>query len=385
MSNRCYECFRPLSHCFCDAIPQIDNRTDILILQHVGERSHPFNTARIVRKSLARCQLMVDHNQHFAQRPLPIRMGAALLYPSEGALSLSELPVDQRPAQLVIVDGTWHQAQTIVRDAPQLRDLPQYRLTPAAPGRYRIRREPTPQSLSTLEATVQALRELEPQTAGLDQLTAAFDQMVEGQLDFPATHAAWRRKQSRLPQQRGIPRAVLGDLNGLVIAYGESTPFDSKAANAPRTAKELRLPVNWVAKRLGTGESFSCLLRPPKELPLAAQQHMRLTPDEFCRQAVSTDEFRLRWGRFLNRQDTLVVYHERTLQLLRNCDAPRPRCLALKSTFGKRHPQCRSLEDLLDAAGLPMPQATSWRANQRLEMAVSLVEHLRKVASTDSR
>ena len=42
-----------MSHCFCEAIPQIDNRTDVLILQHVGERFHPFNTARIVQKSSA--------------------------------------------------------------------------------------------------------------------------------------------------------------------------------------------------------------------------------------------------------------------------------------------------------------------------------------------
>lgn len=375
MSNRCYECFRPLSHCFCDAIPQIDNRTDILILQHIGERFHPFNTARIVQNSLARCQLVVDHNQRFARRQLPIGPDAALLFPSTNARPLNELAPKARPAQLIIVDGTWRQAQTIVRDAPQLRGLRRFRLSPASPGRYRIRREPTPQSLSTLEATVAALHELEPDTAGLGQLTAAFDQMVEGQLDYPATHAVWRRKQSRLPQQRGIPRAVLSDPKRLVIAYGESTPHEVDRS------KSERLPLSWVAQRLGTSEVFRGLLRLEKELSPGALQHMRLTSDDIRRQGISMDQFRRQWGDFVGRQDTLVVYHERTLQLLRNCKAFLPRCLALKSTFGKRHPQCRSLEDLLAEVGLPLPLPAGWRADQRLEMAVSLVQHLRQVAA----
>ncbi len=63
MRERCYQCFRPLSLCFCDAIPRIENRTDVLILQHVGERFHPFNTARIVQKALRHCRLIADHNQ----------------------------------------------------------------------------------------------------------------------------------------------------------------------------------------------------------------------------------------------------------------------------------------------------------------------------------
>ena len=126
--RRCYECFRPVSLCFCEAIPRIDNRTDVLILQHVGERFHPFNTARIVQKALRRCRLIADHNRRFAAHHLPIQATAGLLYPRANAPSLTELPAAERPGQLVIIDGTWHQAKTIVRDVPQLQDLPCYRL-----------------------------------------------------------------------------------------------------------------------------------------------------------------------------------------------------------------------------------------------------------------
>ncbi len=177
--QRCYECFRPLSFCFCDAIPQIDNLTDVLILQHVGERFHPFNTARIVKKALRNCQLIVDHNHRLGTHNLPILANAGLLYPGENAPVLSDLSSDERPEQLIIIDGTWHQAKTIVRDVLQLHDLPCYRLAPTSPGQYRIRREPNAHSLSTLEATVGALHALEPSTTGLDQLLDAFDQMAD--------------------------------------------------------------------------------------------------------------------------------------------------------------------------------------------------------------
>ncbi len=128
--QRCYQCFRPMSLCFCEAIPRIDNRTDVLILQHVGERFHPFNTARIVQKALRHCHLIADHNQRLGTHPLPIQANAGLLYPRANAPLLTELSAAERPDQLVIIDGTWHQAKTIVRDVPQLRDMPCYRLRP---------------------------------------------------------------------------------------------------------------------------------------------------------------------------------------------------------------------------------------------------------------
>ncbi len=192
VSQRCYQCFRPLSLCFCEAIPTIDNRTDVLILQHTAERAHPFNTARIVRRALRRCRLMVETNRRLASHWLPLSPNAGLLFPRANARRLAELPAAERPSQLVIIDGTWQQAKSIVRDVPRLRELPCYRLEPPVAGRYRIRLEPNAESLSTLEATVAALRVLERETAGLDQLLFAFDKMVDDQLSHP-TFAAYRR------------------------------------------------------------------------------------------------------------------------------------------------------------------------------------------------
>lgn len=379
--ERCYECFRPISLCFCEAIPRIDNRTDILILQHVGERSHPFNTARIVQQALRRCHLIADHNQRLGTHHLPIQANAGLLYPRANAPCLTELATDRRPAQLVIIDGTWHQAKTIVRDVPQLRDLPCYRLAPSSPGQYRIRLEPDAQSLSTVEATVAALKVLEPDTVGLDQLLTAFDKMVENQLRQAASHAAWRQNNKRQSRPRYLPHTLLQNMElqttglqntgSLVVAYGESTP----GRRGQRKANPS--PVNWVAQRLDTAERFSCRLRQQPPLSDTALKHMQLSAADFD-VAVSPDEFRDRWSRFLRRNDVLIVYHQRTFDLLRHIDASQPRCMVLKSIFGQWQTGLHSLEELLAVEGVALPTAQNRsRAIQRLDMTVALIEHLK--------
>ena len=73
------------------------------------------------------------------------------------------------PAHLIALDGTWSHARKLYVQNPWLHALPHYRIDPSAPSNYRIRREPSPSHLSTLESVLAALRSLEPETEGLDQ------------------------------------------------------------------------------------------------------------------------------------------------------------------------------------------------------------------------
>lgn len=371
LPKRCYGCFRPVSLCFCKAIPRILNRTEVLILQHVGERAHPFNTARIVSRSLNQCRIITDHNRKFNARSLPLQSGAGLLYPGDGAVVLDDLPPEQRPRQLVIIDGTWHQARTIVRDTPQLQALPCFRLTPSQPGQYRIRLEPDAQSLSTVEATVSALRTLEPQTEGWDELLAAFDVMVTDQLKQRGDRTVQRHKKSRSPGPIHIPRSILQDPGKLVVAYGETPPRrEGRAAHT-------RCPINWFAQRFGSGERFESLLRPSFALSDQELSHMGLTRQGFDA-AITFESFAKRWREFLNHDDQLIVYHQNTYQLAHAGGQGDPRCLPLKSIFGKLSPGFQTLEDLLVKEGLDVPSDDSkCRAELRLQMAIMMLHHLR--------
>lgn len=181
----CYTCFKPRVACICAAIQRVDNRTGIIVLQHPRERLHPIGTARIARLGLANvriesCSQWIDASA--IRDRLPQR--TALLYPSEDARELSTLPAAERPQHLVVIDGTWFHAKKMVAAHRWLADLPAVGLPPQPPTRYRIRREPEPWCVATIEAIVAALRIIEPQTSGFDALLRCFATMVDRQAAY---------------------------------------------------------------------------------------------------------------------------------------------------------------------------------------------------------
>lgn len=369
--DHCFACRRPAADCFCAVIPRIDNRTDILILQHRRERRHPFNSARIVERALRRSRVIVGYSQELAELQLPFGPGTGLLYPGPNARLLAELPAEARPSQLVLLDGTWHHAKTLFRDIRSLHDLPQYRIEAPMPGRYRIRREPDLSSYSTLEATRLALQVLEPATPGLDRLMAAFDHMVQRQLAHPNFKRNWRSQSRRGRPTSRLPTTVQNQLRHVVVAYGEAGPrFD-----AERSAK---LPVYWVAERIGTGERFVNVIRPERALCDTFLEHLQLSRSAF-EQAISTEQFCRNWNAFLRPTDTIAVYNRGTLALLSSAQAACEPALVLKSVCADldRRTYC-DLAALLDAKRLRAgPSRFSGRAGKRLANSVTLVEYLR--------
>lgn len=359
---RCLRCHRPQRLCFCDAITHVDNRTPVLILQHRRERFHPFNTARIVNESLRQCTLMVAHNDELAQQfsVAELQPSAGLLYPGAEARLLSELPPEDRPGQLVILDGTWHQAKTLFRDIPRLQSLPQYRLAPSSPGRYRIRREPNEHALSTLEATVAALAAIEPETEGLNRLIETFDRMINDQIGrhvvpveaaVPVTN--WRRNERRRRGSANVPRVLAGNLNDIVVAYGEREP------GRP-------VPIYWTAVRLGCGERFQCAIESDVFEDASLMRHLCLDPKEID-VAVSVAEFRRSWRAFLRPSDHLAIQHFGTAGLLKTVDAEFSPIVILKSV------------NVPPVSAPVFPYGVS-RASQRLQTAVDYVYQLRSMS-----
>jgi DTW domain-containing protein YfiP len=377
-NNRCYECFRPKSVCFCAAIPRIDNRTEVLILQHRRERFHPFNTARIVNKALRNSSLLVDHTRNLAGR-FQLKKRTGLLFPGPGAQPITDIAPESCPEQLVVLDGTWHHAKTLLREIPVLRTLPRYQLAPTLPSRYRIRREPNTMALSTVEAAVAALRILEPETRGLDQLLNAFDAMVEGQLAHPKSATGQRLLKRRNRTFQNIPLALLGDLSNVVVAYGESP------AGARGCKRSAGPPIYWVAKRLGTGDTFSCLIAPSRPLDDVFLNHLELRRDEF-EAAVSLEEARLRWARFQRPGDVAAMFLAGSARLYSFLGGNPDLCLLLKSVDLGQNLTEPELEHFLIDQCIPMePVQHPGRAGKRLARAIALVRHLNAVGNTHLR
>lgn len=386
---RCYGCHRPIDRCFCNRIPVIDNRTRVLIVQHMRERFHPFNTARIVRRALLNSNLLVDHNDRLADllSKTALTPDTGLLYPGPGSQLLDDLAVAQRPKQLVVLDGTWHHSKTLVRDIPQLQRLPRYRLAPSEPSRYCIRREPDALFLSTVEATVAALRFLEPETLGFDELLAAFDNMIQSQLALPKAQYGSRRNHRRREKFLNIPRSLQSNIENIVVVYGESAPGFHRAEDYPNQdcppVANWRAPIYWVAERLGTGERFESAIHPPFALSSTFLKHIEL-PGAVFEQALSVDVVRQGWQAFLRPSDTIAYYYSNIPKLLDEMTGPCHPRLHLKSIQLSERPH-KTLEQLLAALKVEVsPVACAGRPGKRLAATVALAVYLHSYAASDS-
>jgi DTW domain-containing protein YfiP len=227
--------------CVCSYLRPIPNAVGVHILQHRREHRHALGTARLLRLGLASVHVHVLDLQGKggASTPVALPEGAGLLYPSADARDLATLAEEERPAHLVVIDGTWAHANRIYRDNPWISGLPRYGLSPSEGSRYRIRSEPRPECLSTVESVVAALRCLQPDLAGTEMLDSAFDRMIDAQIAASAresTHC--RKKRIRQRVCRAIPDVLLAADARIVVVYGEASPL---SAGNPQPRPPIRL------------------------------------------------------------------------------------------------------------------------------------------------
>ena len=193
---RCERCLRPVPHCLCPLIPQLNSRTRVLLLQHPSEVNHALNTARLAALGLVNAQLVVGEVfDDLATLLNPPGYQARLLFPADDAQPLQAYAPGDQPLLLVVPDGTWRKARKLLHLNPLLAALPRVTLSEVPASRYRLRKAPAADALSTLEAVVHALQTLES-PASFDALLRPFDALIEGQIQAMGDET-YRRNHDR--------------------------------------------------------------------------------------------------------------------------------------------------------------------------------------------
>ena len=252
----CRRCERPRSVCVCASIVRVPTRTQIVILQHPRERRVPIGTARLAELVFPNAvrHVGIDFTEHPVRELLASSGAPVLLYP--GAEPSAAPAPSVRPQTLVVLDGTWWQAEKLFKTNAFLAELPRIALAPSEPSRYRIRREPAAHCVSTIEAIVQALELLEGD-ASVARALAPFDAMVETQLAFAGRGQSRHVRKARTPRVHPLARLLATRRADIVVAYGEANawPKRSPLGHAPEI-------VHWAALRPFGGERFEALIAP---------------------------------------------------------------------------------------------------------------------------
>lgn len=286
----CARCRRPASVCYCAALPQLETKTRIVILQHPRERDMPIGTARMASLCLPNAELHVgarwDSHAALAAALSDPGRPPILLYPGAGARDILTDP-PTGPVTLVVVDGTWSQAKTVVRDNPILHALPRYAFAAPEPSQYRIRKEPRVEYVSTIEALMHVLGALEGAPDKFRALLDPLNTMVDNQLAAQARSP--RRHSARVPKALRPPKLALPDVRfeDIVVVVGEANawPYDS-GQHSQRD--EL---VHWLAHRVSTNETFSMIARPERPISPTTSFHTRLSDESLLAGTPRTEVF----------------------------------------------------------------------------------------------
>ncbi|MBV7535523.1 DTW domain-containing protein [Duganella sp. sic0402] len=189
----CAACLRPRQTCICHWVTALSNQVEVLILQHPMEVSNAKGSARLLHLSLANSRLEVGERFDPArlQAMLSPERRNVLLYPDteDAALGLAKPePFDpawlRTPLRLVVLDGTWRKSRKMLYLNPLLQSLPRMPLRETPPSHYLIRKAHLPDQLSTLEASVYALAQLENDATQYKPLIDAFDGFVAQQASY---------------------------------------------------------------------------------------------------------------------------------------------------------------------------------------------------------
>ncbi|WP_084657332.1 tRNA-uridine aminocarboxypropyltransferase [Hydrogenovibrio kuenenii] len=166
----CTKCHRLESLCLCSVLPELDNQVEVFFLQHPLETKHIKGTAWLTHASLKNTRFEVGEQFPKATLDDILRSNKRtfLLYPATQEEDVTTYQAESFPnefslpdCRVLILDGTWKKTKKMLFLNPALAKLPRIVINPDLPSNYKIRKQKNAQSLSTLEATMLLLEQLE--------------------------------------------------------------------------------------------------------------------------------------------------------------------------------------------------------------------------------
>jgi DTW domain-containing protein YfiP len=374
----CGRCRRPGPCCYCAHLTPIPSATGVVFLQHPRESKVPIGTCRMAHLALAGSELHqgVSFESHPRVRALAAAPhgDVAVLYPGGDACD-PEVFVARPPRHLIVLDGTWRQVRTMWRENPSLHGLPRIGFMPETPGNYRIRREPAPHCLATVEAIVETLGRLEGDPERFRPILGAFEQMVGTQLVYRALrpNPPWgRQKRARQRRVSVARRTLRARRDDIVVVYAEANAHPLARGG---TAPEL---VQLVSLRPSTGERFAAFAAPRGTLAPSTAHHLEVDASRLHGGAAVADVM-ARWQAFVGVGALLCAWGGYTGDLLRREGDPPRDTLDLRDAMIRELNRpvggMEAAAELVNDGAAPAPWCDG-RAGRRIAALAAVVDFL---------
>lgn len=171
----------------------------------------------ILKNSLVFVDVNFDNNDAFLKTLADPEYDTFLLYPGDETIDLSDKDsrkeLGEKNKQFIIIDGTWPCAKKMVKLSTCLHGLPRVSFKTTKISEFKIKHQPFPGCLSTVESIHQVIQDLnalgiEKTQNQEDNLLEVFRETIRQQIACAADpeKQGYRRKAYSLPENRKISR-----------------------------------------------------------------------------------------------------------------------------------------------------------------------------------
>ncbi len=167
--KRCTKCLRSVKACFCATIEPFSTNTEFRILMHPKEaRKQKVGTGRMANLCLQNCKIIIGAD--FQNNPEVNYLinspdyHTVILYPGAASHNITQGPIKfdaKKKLMVLIIDGTWPCAKSMMRDSKNLHHLPRISFATNETSQFKIKHQPAKYCLSTIESIFHLLNGLD--------------------------------------------------------------------------------------------------------------------------------------------------------------------------------------------------------------------------------
>lgn len=188
----CPRCYRPRDLCLCNKIEGLDNRINVVILQHPQEQLKALNSARLAHLLLKNSRILVglswsNFKKVAGPEEMPSQWGVLFLKTDKQPAADRPVVIINRKKKvvedasflrgIVALDGSWKQAKALWWRNPWLLKLNRIGLNPGHPS---LRPQVKEEGLSTIEAIASALENLGDKPEISAELRNKYQELIIG-------------------------------------------------------------------------------------------------------------------------------------------------------------------------------------------------------------